>query len=523
MPNGQIETRLEAADRRIVLGVALATAGSLFCISSKNFVIPTIVSSLDASEAESMLLRQLPGVGALLAIFVVGALIMRIGPQRCIMGAGVFMIVGYLGTFLAPNITTVMFGLTLAFIGKAAAIVATVSLLSSSLRDKNSRATGFATLAMVGPAVYLAVPIMASFVVQSFGWRWVSVIWLLGGCLVIVSALKVLPSTGPATPQRGEIWTPILAGVVLVGLTQILRLGANDGFATTPMVVALGVTALGAGTLVLLLRKLSLPSMSFSLLRNGSLVMMLVVGILIGFANVTFYGVLGAQYVYGMTPFHVSLLFIPVQLAGVVGAKYSGRLVKTRGLTFTGVLSLLVCAAACFLCWFQTVTISIVFPLLLLIVFGACAAGAGGTISNAIMSLAPTGDEGPTSAFRSAAVSLGASMGTVFLSAVVFSTMAASMSNANLSTGLTLDKATNIAKAVIQGANSEDVAAQYRVPVALVNQETADERQAGVEGFRAQGLGGGVMLLSAAGLFYLARRRVERNEAAIERRETEPA
>jgi hypothetical protein len=192
-------------------------------------------------------------------------------------------------------------------------------------------------------------------------------------------------------------------------------------------------------------------------------------------------------------------------------------------MTFTGVLSLLICSAACFLCWFQTTTIPIVFPLLLVIVFGACAAGAGGTISNAIMSLAPTGDEGRTSAFRSAAVSLGASMGTVFLSSVVFSTMAASMSNANLSTGLTLDTATHIAKAVIQGANSEDVAAQYRVPVALVNQETADERQAGVEGFRAQGLGGGVILLSAAGLFYLARRRVERNEAAIERRETEPA
>jgi hypothetical protein len=112
-------------------------------------------------------------------------------------------------------------------------------------------------------------------------------------------------------------------------------------------------------------------------------------------------------------------------------------------------------------------------------------------------------------------------MGTVFLSAIVFSTMTASMSNANRSTGVSLDQATHIAKAVIQGANSEDVAAQYRVPVALVNQVTAYERQSAVDGFRAQGLGGGVMLLSAAGLFYLARRRVERNEAASEGRETE--
>ena len=189
-------------------------------------------------------------------------------------------------------------------------------------------------------------------------------------------------------------------------------------------------------------------------------------------------------------------------------------------MTFTGVLSLLVCAAACFLCWFQTVTIPIVFPLLLLIVFGASAAGAGGTISNAIMSLSPTGDEGRTSAFRSAAMSLGTSMGTVFLSAIVFSTMTASMSNASRSTGLSLDRATHIAKAVIQGTSSEDVASLYGVPAAVVNLLTADERQAAVEGYRAQGLGGGAMLLSAAGLFYLARRRIDRNEAEIKRNET---
>ena len=520
MSSVEIERTLGAADRRIVLGVALATAGSLFCVSSDNFVIPTIVSSLDASETQSAMLRQLPGVGGLLAIFVAGVLVMRIGAQRCIIGAGAFMIVGYIGTFLAPNITTVMLGLTSAFIGKAAAVVATVSLLTSSLRDKNSRATGFATLAMVSPAVYMVVPIAAAFVVESFGWRWVAMIWLLGGGLVLFSAFKVLPSSRPATAQRGELWTPILAGVVLVGLTQILRLGANDGLATKPMAVALGVTALGAGTLVLLMRKHSMPSMSFSLLRNNSLVMMLVVAILICFANLWFYGIVGAQYVYGMTVFEVSLIFIPVQLAGVVGARYSGRIVKARGLTFTGVLSLLVCAAACFLCWFQTVTIPIVFPLLLLIVFGASAAGAGGTISNAIMSLSPTGDEGRTSAFRSAAMSLGTSMGTVFLSAIVFSTMTASMSNASRSTGLSLDRATHIAKAVIQGTSSEDVASLYGVPAAVVNLLTADERQAAVEGYRAQGLGGGAMLLSAAGLFYLARRRIDRNEAEIKRNET---
>jgi len=506
------KTSLGANERRVILGVALATAGSLFCVASYNFVIPTIVANLEASETQSALLRQLPGVGGLLAIFVAGVLIMRVGAQQCIKWAAGLMIVGYLVTFLAPNITVVMVGLTSAYVGKATVIVASVSLLSSSLRDKNSRATGFATLATVNPAVYVIVPILASSIVGTFGWRWVAFLWLVGGVLVLVSALKILLPDRPADPRPSELWTPILAGVVLVGLTQIVRLGANNGLVTTPMFVALGVTAFGTGALILLMRKISLPSMSFSILRNTNLVLLLLVAFLMCFANMWFYGTVGAQYVYGLTVFQVSLLFIPVQLAGVLGGRFSGRLVKSRGLTFTGTSTMLLSAAMCFLCWFQSTTISILIPLLILMVFGACAAATGGTVMNSIMSLSARGDEGRTSAFRSAAVSLGTSVGTVFLSAIVFSTMTASMSSQSSSTGLSLERATQIAKEVIQGASSEEVASHYSVPVALVDQITSDEREAAAEGYRAQGLGSGAALLLAAGIFYAARRRIEQHE-----------
>ena len=96
------------------------------------------------------------------------------------------------------------------------------------------------------------------------------------------------------------------------------------------------------------------------------------------------------------------------------------------------------------------------------------------------------------------------------------------MSDENRSTGLSVDRATHIAKAVIEGASSEEVASQYSVPVALVDEVTSYERQAAVEGFRAQGVGSGFMLLAAAGIFYVARRRIDGTEAAIERRVTEP-
>lgn len=513
----------QSVDRRVVLGASLAVAGSLFCLASYNFVVPSIVTSLGASETQSEFLRQLPGIGGLLAIFLAGVLSTRLGSQLCLKWSGAIMAAGYVVAFFSPSIQALMLGLTLAYVGKAAVIVITVSLLSARLRSARSRASGFATLAMVGPAVCTAIPILASYTVDNFGWRWVVVLWLAGAALVIFSAFALIPSDRPAVPRQSELWTSIAAGIVLVGLTQVVRLMESDEAATWYVYAALAVTVLGVVIMLILVRKLPDPSISLSVLKNRGLSMMLIVIVLMPFANMWFYGTIGAQYIYGLTDFEVSLIFIPVQIAGVIGAKLSGRLVQARGLTFSGTAAILGSAVMCLLCALQSTTISILVPLLILIGFSACTTGASGTLTNAVMSLSAKGHEGQASAFRSAAAALGSSMGAVFLSTIVFATMTGSMTNQTSSTGLSEQEASGIATSVINGASSEEVSSQYSVPVTMVEQITLDEQQAAAAGYQAQGLGSGAVLLVAAGVFYAARRRIERLENVSEQLTTESA
>ena len=82
MSDDVTQERLSPPERRIMLGVVIAACGSMLNGASFNFVIHPIVISLQASETQASLLRQLPGISGVLAIFVAGVLVMRVGPWR---------------------------------------------------------------------------------------------------------------------------------------------------------------------------------------------------------------------------------------------------------------------------------------------------------------------------------------------------------------------------------------------------------------------------------------------------------
>lgn len=513
MTTGVVEEGQGIGQGRIVLGVVIATAGSLFCSASFNFVIHPIVAGLQASETQSAMLRQLPGMGGLLAIFVAGVLVLRIGPQRCLVGSAVLMILGFLITCLAPTMGVLTIGLLAAYVGKSAVVVVALSLLSTSIRSSEGRASAFATFAMVSPAVCVVVPILAAYVVDAFGWRWVAVIWMLGGILVLVATVTLLSGVPSLVTGKGELITPMLAGIVLVGLTQVVRLIATDGWLATSVWVASVITLIALGALIITAHRMSQPSMSLSVLRNGVLAMLLVVVLLMPFSNLWFYGTIGAQYIYGLTALEVSLIFIPIQLAGVFGAKLAGSLVKVRGITFAGTVTLIGAAAMSFLCVTQSTTLPIIVPLVILMIYGACGNGTAGTVTNSIMTMAPEKESGEASAYRSAASSLGSSLGAVFMSTIVFSTMAISIADQSATAGINPQQAEQIANDMREGATSEEVSSQYSTPVSSVDQIQEFQREAAVEGYRAQGVGSGTMLLIAAGIFYFTRRRIDRREA----------
>ena len=124
------------------------------------------------------------------------------------------------------------------------------------------------------------------------------------------------------------------------------------------------------------------------------------------------------------------------------------------------------------------------------LLYAVASVGAGIPLTNAIMDLAPPGEDGSASAFRSAASNIGGAVGVIVMSTIVFSAFSASLASSLASEGLDSQQSVQIAESVREGVTSEQVAANYAVPVQQVEQIAAAQREAMVDGLRMHGVSG---------------------------------
>lgn len=503
---------MTADQRRLVVAVCVISAAALLSFATMNYVIDPIVTDLGASEGQSSMLRQIPGIAGLLSIFIAGVLDVRYGSRRMLIACGVLMTAGYALTTIATVMPVLTLGLLLASVGRMALYVVAVSLLGAAIREPGPRASAFASYTMMTPAVCLVLPLIASVFVDDFGWRWVSAIWLLGGIAVVVVALRALPDDRPVEAGRasGELWTPAVAGIALVGVTQVVRLANADGLLSTPVLLAGLLTVVSGASLMVLLRRIPEPSLSLSLLKRGGIPLLIVVATLIPFANLSYYTTLGVQYLYGLSTLVTCLLLMPAQLFGVIGARLSAVLIRRRGLTFAGTSMLVALSVALASCAVVTTSTPVVVPAIILCLYMGFLAAAATPVINSVMDLAPAGEESNASAYQIVAGSLGGVLGVVMMSAVVDSAIYGSLRDQMPSTGMTAQQVEEVAMDMAQGATPEEASARYAIPIGTADQIQVHERLAMVEAYQAQGQWGAIVCLGAAATYYVNRRRKRR-------------
>ena len=101
------------------------------------------------------------------------------------------------------------------------------------------------------------------------------------------------------------------------------------------------------------------------------------------------------------------------------------------------------------------------------------------------------------------------------MSGLVFTAFESSL-RADLSgAGMSQSQAAQIAADLRQGANAQEEAAAYAVPLQEVAAVGESEQQAMIAGVRAQGLGGAVVSFVTAGVFVVARRAQGRAAGAL--------
>lgn len=498
--------RLSHEQRRLLIGICIMIAAVSMAPSTYNFVLNPIVEGLGGSQTEEDLLRQLPSIAALLVIFLASTLGGRIGQRRLIFIGSFVLTFGCLVVTVAPTLPVATAGLI--FISAASSTLAVVGLglLSSRVVDPAARATAFASYALVAPIVYMALPVLAGYLLDHRSWRLVTTTWIIGALALIWGVWRYFPRDDESR-DSGELATPILAGLTLAAGVQTITAINNSGLASTPALVRVAVTIASAIALAWCYHRSARPSISTAALKHGGMLVLLVVVIVVPFVNLWFYLTLGYQYVFGMTAAQTAVLMVPPQLAGVVGALIARRFIQQRGITLTGVVMLIGLAVTLLLTLLIAVESPIWLVVAIMALYALTSVGASVPITNAIMNTAPLGEEGSASAFRGASIHIGTALGVVIMSTIVYSAAAASLTQSLGSEGLASSQSAQIAESIRSGTSADQASSIYAVPVEDVEQIESAQQYAMVDGLHAHGLAGAVFIGAAAAIFWFARRR----------------
>jgi len=310
-----------------------------------NVAMPAIRNSLHFSEgglAWMVDAYMVPFGGFLLLGGRTGDLL---GRRRVLVtGTGVFALAS-LGSAVAPN-TAVMIA-TRAVEGIAAAFVVpmTLAMLSSLFPAGPGRNRAFAVWGSVSAAAGTLGLVLGGVLVSAVGWRWIFLINVPVGAVVMLSAVRVLPADAPGPAGRGRGGggfdmagaVSVTAGASLLAYAVAQTTGAGWGSGRT-----IGLLCGAAALLAYFVyheARAAAPLIPLSLWRNRSVTGANVVSALQASALfAVFYATtLYMQQVLHYSALRTGLAYVPFGLSILVAAGIAPAVVTAAGIRVTSV------------------------------------------------------------------------------------------------------------------------------------------------------------------------------------------
>lgn len=505
-----------ANERRTLVGAALALLGAFVFVASWTSAVLHIQRGFGAGPDGEMLLRQLPDIAALLLVPSIGAFGPRMSTFRLTVFAAVGMGVGSVLMVLAPNLAVLVAGMCVVSAGRATIGVLAVAAVSSVVQGDTRRAKAFALLGTVPPIAFIAVPLLAGWLIDHGGWRLVGVIWLAAAALVIAAAGLLRSTDKPSdTAPRKEPWTPIVAGFTLVGLVQWVSACSTDGAFTRLAGAWLVVTVVAAAVWFALARSLTDPSLDGRTLRAPGLMALLLVIMVSQCGELWFYVGALVHFVYRHSSLQTALWLLPAQLCSLVGPWLAGRLVPRLGMRKAGTLLLAAFTVSMFASCAITLDTPVWVPVALLSLASVGEYGAGVALTQSVMQCAPEGKSRQVSSYRSAFSSIGNALTLLLVAFSVRATMGDSMRAKAQAEGLPGEKVEALVKAVRANRPSAEVGHTIGLDDDQIGELREMRRGIIIEGFRTHGaVSGLVLVLATAGFWWLRRDDPESKAAA---------
>lgn len=493
-------------ERRTVVAAVLALAGAILSLLDWSQLVVPIQQSFAAGAASELLLRQVPDIAGLLALPLIGVLAARNPPHRMLLFAGILLLAGGTTMAVAPTIEIFVPGLALLSVGRVVVLAVAVATVAEVVQDDLRRASAFATLGMIAPALEIGAPLGVAWLLGNHGWRAVGSVWAIAALLVLLSSrLADRRASGPP-PAARRPWAPLMMGVALVGVVQWLSAIAHHGVLSTNALAWLSIAVVAGGLWRLLVRRLGESESVDRVLRAPGLLPMLVVQLLGQCTNLWFFVFVIDRYVLGETPLHAAAIAVPAQLAGLVGARAVGWLSPRAGLRLTGTLFLGLQAVSFLASCVQTVDLSIWITASILAAYGFFSTGSFVCLARGVMDCAPPGTEQPVSSYRTMAGNIGSALGTLVINVALVTAMTGSMRARAEADGEAPEVTQVLVQAVRDNVPNLVVAERLDLDEAALADLRALRKEVIVDGFRAQSIACAIVIAIAAVGFWLARR-----------------
>lgn len=492
---------------RLVLGVCIVAGASMSVTASLNYVLTPMLDDLGVTREEASTALAIPSIAAILVVFLAGMLGDRLGQRKVLLGSSIVFVAGCALVGVANGLPLVSLGLLLEGIGATFLSVVALGLLSARISDDGQRASAFASYGLVSPIVYLTLPVLTGLIVRDSSWRLVPLIWAIIGIGSAIAVLALLP-TSQRSEGSGELATPLLAGFVVAAGVQTLSHISASGLLSARVLLSFAACIIGLVALVIVYRRSASPTLSLGPLKGGATALLLIVVVLVPFANTWYYATLAFEYIFGLTVLATAIAMIPAQIGGMIGAKaVAGPLMRRIGVQRSGVLMLIGLAVGMASVLVVRIDSPVWVLCLCVAVFSLFSIGSGVVITNALMSTVPRSQSGSASAYKSAATALGVSLGYIIMGSIVFGAAQASMTNRFEAAGLTAEQAQQEITVLQQATQQPDYLSQYGYPIPDGESAADIAKQSLLDALHLNGVLGGAIALVCAGV-YAGRRRL---------------
>lgn len=369
-----------------------------------------------------------------------------------LIGLGLFTLASLAGG-LAQAEWQLLAGRAVQGLGAAVLAPSTLTLLLAAVPEGPARGRTIATWSAVGAGGGAAGGLVGGVLTDALSWRWVLLINVPVGVLVLTAAALCLRESGPRDARRLDLMGAALVtgglAVLAYGIVQTESAGWTSARTLVPLLGGLALLSV----FVLVEHRAKVPLMPLGLFRPRS-VWSANTGMFVSggaMASMWFLMTLYVQNVLGYTPLEAGIALIPSSLAVVLGSKAAPWVMRRLGLRTTVVLGLTL-AAGGFL-WQSTMSArgdwvhDVLGPGILMML------GAGLT-TTPLATLATTGaapgDAGLVSGLVNTSRTMGAALGLAVLSTVAATRTAGGTDPQALNSGYAL--AFRVSGCVLVGA-----------------------------------------------------------------------